>query len=334
MAGVVGSTGFWITISIHIMYLVLAQDGDQFMHYDFREAGLHLDGMANTNDGPLHLTNDTATSTGHAFHKGPMKFTGSSSGSLSFSTEFVFAIFPLQSPPRYGQGMAFVVAPTTDLMIKGSATSYLGLFNRTNDNKTENHILAVELDTNESSEQLETSANHVGIDINSIVSVAYADASYYDETEKKNKTLMLASGKSILIWIDYDGVEQLLNITLAPVPTPKPVSSLLSRSIKPSVPLLSRSINISEIFNETMFVGFSGSTGTVKSDQYILGWSFKNGGKAESLDLSRISDPPNRPPPPLSPPVSESGDTNKLSLMLGTTILSIAFLLMLGVWRH
>ncbi|XP_024012503.1 putative L-type lectin-domain containing receptor kinase II.2 isoform X2 [Eutrema salsugineum] len=310
MARVVGSTGFWIIISIHVMYLVLAQDGDQFVHYDFREAGLHLDGMANTNDGPLHLTNDTAKSTGHAFHKGPMKFTGSSSSSNSFSTEFVFAIFPLQSPPRYGQGMAFVVAPTTDLMMNNSATSYLGLFNRTNDNKTENHILAVELDTNDSSEQADKSANHVAININSIVSVEHADASYFNDTEKKNKTLLLASEKSILMWIDYDGVEQLLNVTLAPVPTPKPVSRLLSRSIKPSVPLLSRSINISEIFNETMFV--------------------------ESLDLSRISDPPDRPTPPSSPPppppspVAESGDTNKLSLILGTTIPSVAFLLMLG----
>ncbi|KFK27437.1 hypothetical protein AALP_AA8G382200 [Arabis alpina] len=310
---------------------VLAQDRDQFVHYDFSKADLHLDGMANTNGGLLHLTNNITKSTSHAFHKVPMKFTSSSSSSLSFSTEFVFAIFPLQGD---GQGMAFVVSPTTDLRYAGGATSDLGLFNKTNDNKTENHIIAVELDTNDSSESFDKSGNHVGIDINSIVSVASADASYFNDTEGKNISLRLASGRSILIWIDYDGIKKLLNVTLAPVPTPKPVSPYFSRSIKPSVPLLSRSINLSEIFNATMFVGFSGSTGTVKSDQYILGWSFKKGGKAESLDISKILDPPNRPPPPSSPPPpsppTSGSHSSKSKLILVATIPSIAFLMMLG----
>ncbi|KAG2298727.1 hypothetical protein Bca52824_035199 [Brassica carinata] len=50
----------------------------------------------------------------------------------------------------YGQGIAFVVAPTINDLRYGAATSYLGIFNGTNDNKTENQILAIELDTNES----------------------------------------------------------------------------------------------------------------------------------------------------------------------------------------
>ncbi|CAH8280186.1 unnamed protein product [Arabidopsis lyrata] len=320
MAGVLESF-FWIIICIHVVSLVLAQDRDQFLHYNFSQADLHLDGMANIDDGRLHLTNNTTKSTGHAFNKTPMQFTASS----SFSTEFVFAMLPLQGD---GQGMAFVVSPTKDLRYAGAATSDLGIFNKTNDNKTENHILAIELDTNDSSESFDKSGNHVGIDINSIVSVEYANASYFNDTQGKNITLSLASGKSILIWIDYDGIKKLLNVTLAPVPTPKPVSPLFSRSIKPRVPLLSRSINLSEIFNETMYVGFSGSTGTVKSDQYILGWSFKKGGQAESLDISKILDPPNRPPPPL-PPTSRSKDSKNI-IIISVTVTSIAFLLILG----
>ncbi|KAF3567156.1 hypothetical protein DY000_02017877 [Brassica cretica] len=236
-----------------------------------------------------------------------MNFTRSSPSSLSFSTEFVFAMFPLQGD---GQGLAFVVSPSMDLRYSGAATSYLGLFNRTNDNKTENHILAVELDTNPSSEAIEDSYNHVGIDVNSIVSVESADASYFNDTSRKNISLPLASGKSILVWIDYDGLERLLNVTLAP-----------SSSIKPSVPLLSKSINVSEIFNETMFVGFSGSTGTVKSDQYILAWSFKKGGQAESLDISK---------PPTSPPKSRSKGSS-LALILGTTIAGTLLIVLGGV---
>ncbi|CAH8306303.1 unnamed protein product [Eruca vesicaria subsp. sativa] len=318
MAGVLRSLSFWILIQV--VSLVLAQDGTQFVHYNFSKADLHRDGMATIDDGLLHLTNNTNRSTGHAFHKIPMNFTRSSPSSLSFSTEFVFAMFPLQGD---GQGLAFVVSPSLDLRYSGAATSYLGIFNRTNDNKTENHILAVELDTNPSSEAIEDSYNHVGIDINSIVSVESSNASYFSDTDKKNISLPLASGKSILVWIDYDDLEKLLNVTLAPAPT-KPTSPLLSRSIKPSVPLLSKFINVSEIFSETMFVGFSGSTGTVKSDQYILAWSFKKGGQAESLDLSKVLDAPNPPPPP-----SGSNDSN-MKLILVATIPSIAFLMMLG----
>ncbi|BAB09772.1 receptor-like protein kinase-like protein [Arabidopsis thaliana] len=275
MAGVLRSLRFWMIICVQVLSLVLAQDRDEFVYHDFSQADLHLDGMASIDDGRLHLTNNTTKSTGHAFWKIPMNFTTSPSSSLSFSTEFVFAIFPLLGD---GQGMAFVVAPFMDIRYSGDAASYLGLFNRKNDNKTENHILAVELDTNSSPEAIEDSDNHVGIDINSIISEDSANASYFSGTEGKNISFRLASEKSILVWIDYNGTEKLLNVTVAPVPTPKPALPYLSSSIKPRKPLLSRFINISEIFNGTMFVGFSGSTGTVKSDQYILGWSFKKGG--------------------------------------------------------
>ncbi|CAH8366185.1 unnamed protein product [Eruca vesicaria subsp. sativa] len=300
MAGVLVSMCFcfWIILCIHVTSLVLAQEGDQFVYYNFSKADLHIDGIATTRDGPLHLTNKTARRTGHAFHKLPMNFTDSS---YSFSTEFIVAIFQYQGD---NQGMAFVVSPTTDLRYGGTETYGLGLFNKTNDGKSENHILAVELDTNQNPEAFDESSNHVGIDINSIASVESANASYFNATEGKNKTMLLGSGNHILIWIEYDGSEKLLNVTLAPVPTPKPVSALMSSSIKPSVPLLSRSINLSAIFNETMVVGFSGSTGIFSSDQFILGWSFKKGGKAESLDLSKISDPAFQRSPPISRPSS------------------------------
>ncbi|KAL9283972.1 putative L-type lectin-domain containing receptor kinase II.2 RLK-Pelle-L-LEC family [Arabidopsis thaliana] len=329
MAGVLRSLRFWMIICVQVLSLVLAQDRDEFVYHDFSQADLHLDGMASIDDGRLHLTNNTTKSTGHAFWKIPMNFTTSPSSSLSFSTEFVFAIFPLLGD---GQGMAFVVAPFMDIRYSGDAASYLGLFNRKNDNKTENHILAVELDTNSSPEAIEDSDNHVGIDINSIISEDSANASYFSGTEGKNISFRLASEKSILVWIDYNGTEKLLNVTVAPVPTPKPALPYLSSSIKPRKPLLSRFINISEIFNGTMFVGFSGSTGKVKSDQYILGWSFKKGGQAESLDLSKILDPPNRPPPPgppPPPPTPRSKDSKNI-IIIGVTVTSIAFLLMLG----
>nr|POF20148.1 l-type lectin-domain containing receptor kinase iv.2 [Quercus suber] len=41
-----------------------------------------------------------------------------------------------------------------------------------------------------------------------------------------------------------------------------------------------------------MFVGFSAATGTVTSDHYILGWSFNKSGQAQSLDVSKLPQPP------------------------------------------
>ncbi|KAL1207594.1 putative L-type lectin-domain containing receptor kinase II.2 [Cardamine amara subsp. amara] len=271
---------FLMITSFCVISMVLAQDGNQFVHYDFRKADLYVDGMATIEDGRLKLTNNTKKATGHAFHKKPISFIKNTS--FSFSTEFIFAIIPEEST-SYGQGMAFVISPSIDLRY-GAATSYLGIFNRTNDNKTENHILAVELDTNASSEALEESDNHVGIDINSIVSNYSVDASYFDDTLGRRKSLLLASKQRIHIWIEYDGEKMLLNVTLAPLETPKP-----------SLPLLSRSIDISKIFKEQIYFGFSGSTGTIRSNQYVLGWSLAIGGKAESLDISKVLDLP-RPP--------------------------------------
>lgn len=60
------------------------------------------------------------------------------------------------------------------------------------------------------------------------------------------------------MWVDYNG--SLLNVSLAPI-----------NIKKPSQHLMSRSINISEIFKDKIFVGFSASTGQLTSNQYILG---------------------------------------------------------------
>ncbi|KAG7589214.1 Concanavalin A-like lectin/glucanase domain superfamily [Arabidopsis suecica] len=300
MAGAMELLSFLIIASFHVILMALAQDGNQFVHYDFRKADLYIDGVATIEDGRLKLTNSSKRATGHAFHKTPVNFRNTS---FSFTTEFVFAIIPDEST-SYGQGMAFVIAPSVDLRY-GAATSYLGIFNRTNDNKTENHIFAVELDTNASSEALEESDNHVGIDINSIISVYSVDASYFDDTKGLRKSLVLASKQRIRIWIEYDGEQRLLNVTLAPLETPKP-----------SLPLLSRSIDLSKIFKEQMFFGFSGSTGTIKSHQYILGWALSIGGKAQSLDISKVLDLP-RPPPNHMPVILASAATIAFLIIAG-----------------
>ncbi|GKV32925.1 hypothetical protein SLEP1_g41487 [Rubroshorea leprosula] len=79
------------------------------------------------------------------------------------------------------------------------------------------------------------------------------------------------------VWIDYDEEEGLLNVTLAPI-----------TSLKPDWPLLSIVIDLSQIFLDEMYVGFSAATGEAPSDHYILGWSFSKNGKAQSLPISEL----------------------------------------------
>jgi|UniRef100_A0A2N9J475 serine/threonine protein kinase len=84
------------------------------------------------------------------------------------------------------------------------------------------------------------------------------------------------------LWIDYDEADKLLNVTLAPTKIPKP-----------NRPLMSKPIDLSRYLLESMYVGFSATSGTLApSNHYVLGWSFNKSGQAQSLDVSRLPQPP------------------------------------------
>ncbi|KAJ4725754.1 Lectin-receptor kinase [Melia azedarach] len=265
----------------------MAQDENQFIYHGFNESKLHLDGLAKIlSNGLLQLTNSSQLQNGHAFYPLPFKFNTSSSQSLSFSTNFVFSMVPVNSG---GHGMTFVISPSMDFS-KAYATAYLGLLNASNDDsRSTNHIFAVELDTVQSIEFDDINGNHVGIDVNSLISNTSTPAAYFSDGGK-NTSLDLLSGNPIQIWIDYSGEEKLLNVTLAPIIVPKP-----------NRPLLSTPLDLTQILLDSMYVGFSASTGTRISNHYILGWSFNKSGQARNLDISKL---PPLPPPPLSSPPS------------------------------
>ncbi|KAJ6942528.1 hypothetical protein NC652_008368 [Populus alba x Populus x berolinensis] len=48
-------------------------------------------------------------------------------------------------------------------------------------------------------------------------------------------------------------------------------------------------LSIFPVMLDSMYVGFSSSTGAVASSHYILGWSFNRGGQAQSLDVSQVT---------------------------------------------
>ncbi|KAM5560500.1 hypothetical protein ABKV19_021588 [Rosa sericea] len=138
--------------------------------------------------GMIRLTNATTGIIGHAFYQKPIAMFDKNSSSYpnasSFSTEFVFAIV---SPGRVGFGLAFTLSPSPSFP-GAEAGQYFGIFNSSNDNKSSNHILAVEFDTvNGYSGSKNSDGNHVGIDINSVYSIASEPASYYTTDAHKEE---------------------------------------------------------------------------------------------------------------------------------------------------
>ncbi|EFH65907.1 hypothetical protein ARALYDRAFT_470768, partial [Arabidopsis lyrata subsp. lyrata] len=239
---------------------------------------------------------------GQAFYGFPIPFNNStnSSNTLSFSTSFVFSI---NAP---GHGLTFLISPSMDFT-QAMPSQFLGLFNTTNNGNSTNRILAVEFDTVKSTEFLDIDDNHVGIDVNGLVSVESAPAAFFSNKQSKNISLKLSSKDPIRAWIEYNGVERLLNVTLAPLDTSKP-----------KFPLLSRKMNLSEIFMEKMYVGFSASTGNITSSHYVIGWSFSREGKAQDFDLSLLPSISTPSPSdfddldPIPDPPSDSADDHNL----------------------
>ncbi|OAY57845.1 hypothetical protein MANES_02G129300v8 [Manihot esculenta] len=186
-------------------------------------------------------------------------------------------------PDFAGQGFAFTISPSAEFT-GAWAIGYLGLFNLTNKGLSSNHVFAVELDTILTPEFNDINDNHVGIDVNGLISNVSAPVAYFPDKERENKSLELRSGN------------------------PRP--------------LLSTAIDLSPVFMDSMYVGFSSSTGTLASYHYILGWSFNRSGPAQSLDVSKL---------PSLPPKRESSKKLDLRIMVPSVTASIVLIIASGV---
>ncbi|XP_062005328.1 L-type lectin-domain containing receptor kinase S.4-like [Rosa rugosa] len=260
-----------------LLSIPVSSQVSELFYPGFKHVGtnLTLAGIAEfENDlGILKLTNDTSRLMGSAFYTSPIRFKNSTNGkAFSFSTSFAFTIVP-EYPKLGGHGFAFTIAPSKDL--NSLPSQYLGLFNGSDIGNSSTHIFAIEFDTVQDLEFGDINDNHVGIDLNSLKSNASAEAAYHtDATTKQN--FNLKSGKAIQAWIDYDSAQNVINVTISPL------------SSKPKTPLISFHVDLSPIFEEFMYVGFSASTGLLASSHYILGWSFKIDGQSQPLHLASL----------------------------------------------
>ncbi|KAK4797935.1 hypothetical protein SAY86_030261 [Trapa natans] len=235
-----------------------------FVLNGFNFSDVLLYGNATVASRVLTLTNRTAFSIGRALYSAriPTKdpFT---SYVYPFSTSFIFAMAPYRGVLP-GHGMVFIFAPATG--IDGAAsTQNLGFLNRTLDGDSDNHLFGVEFDIFRNEEFADNDDNHVGIDVNSLTSISSHTAGYWppEGTSLSFRTLKLNNGKNYQAWIDYSG--SVLNVTIAPAGSRRPARALIS------IPL-----DLSEVFLDEMYVGFTAATGQLVEAHKILAWSFSN----------------------------------------------------------
>ncbi|KAG5052900.1 L-type lectin-domain containing receptor kinase VIII.1 [Glycine max] len=231
-------------------------------------ASLKLLGDAHLNNNTVSLTRDLAvptSSAGRALYSRPVRFRQPGNRfSASFTTFFSFSVTNL-NPSSIGGGLAFVLSPDDDTI--GDAGGFLGL------GGGGGGFIAVEFDTLMDVEFKDINGNHVGVDLNSVVSSEVGDLA--------NVGVDLKSGDLINAWIEFDGSSKGLSVWVS------------YSNLKPKDPVLTMNLDVDKYLNDFMYVGFSASTQGSTEIHRIEWWSF-----GSSFAAAEAAAPP--PPPAVS----------------------------------
>ncbi|PON76971.1 Serine/threonine protein kinase [Trema orientale] len=167
------------------------------------------------------------------------------------STTFTVRISAFPNSSSSGDGMTFLIAQDNSPSPPGSFGSYLGLLDRSTQGGMFRQ-LAVELDT--FMNEFDIDGNHIGIVTTSIINPVV-------EKSLNSTGIQLNSGRDIKVKIDYDGLNNMLSVSLG-------------YSENPLVSFLNRSISMSDIVPRSVYVGFTASTGTLPETHQVLNWVF------------------------------------------------------------
>ncbi|CAM8925082.1 unnamed protein product [Rhodiola kirilowii] len=266
-------------VRIYLLYLIgvcgTASALDFFFNSLNSSSNLLLVNDAKFESTVVRLTNDSNQfSYGRAFYPNRIRMKNNSSSISSFSTSFVFSILPeIDNTP--GFGLAFVLSNWTSPP-NALASQYFGVFSNATI-RTVAPLLAVEFDVGRNTEFNEENGNHIGVDLNYIESVVTKEAGYYDSSGSWI-TVNMRNGQNIQAWIDFEGAEMRINVTICPTGV-----------ARPSIPSLSyTNPEIVNYLYDTMYVGFSASKTQWVEAQRILAWSLSDIGAARAINVSGL----------------------------------------------
>uniref|UniRef100_A0ACD5YX07 Uncharacterized protein n=1 Tax=Avena sativa TaxID=4498 RepID=A0ACD5YX07_AVESA len=197
------------------------------------------------------LNDQITDSVGRAVYTDPVPLWDSTTGQLAdFATRFTFRINATNKSSN-GEGLAFFLSPYPSVIPNSSTGGFLGLFSNSNDSSSE--LVAVEFDSHDNT--WDPDGNHVGIDINSIVSVA-------NRTWNTN----INDGRVANAWVTYQASSMNLSVFLTYVDNPQYSGN----------PSLSCSVDLRKYLPEKVAIGFSAATGRSVELHQILYWEFNS----------------------------------------------------------
>ncbi|XP_017702031.1 L-type lectin-domain containing receptor kinase IX.1-like [Phoenix dactylifera] len=183
-----------------------------------------------------------------------------------FNTCFSFVINGFNKTVS-ADGLAFFLSSFPSEIPDNSYGGALGLFNLAGANTTADRVVAVEFDTFKNPEYNDSSSNHIGIDINTIFSVAWLDLNISIRQNIKFNACVSYNAKS-------------KNFTVF-------LSSPRNHTWNWS---LSYGVDLRMVLPEKVAVGFSAATGNQVESHCLLSWNFS------SSDLSHQDYRPNPHP--------------------------------------
>ncbi|WJX87742.1 Lectin 7 [Trifolium repens] len=255
-----GTRILFITI---VSFLILAKNVNStsftINNFESYQNNVRLEGNGFISDESVFLTSVIPKSAGRVSYAAPVHLWDAKTGNLTaFTSAFAFVVAP-NGPGRFGDGIAFFIAPFNSNIPKNSSGGYLGLFNaETALNSYQNQIVAVEFDTF-GGNPWDPVYPHVGIDVNSIASVT---------TEPWNITGSVANDFTAFAFVNYEPVTKNLSVFVQ-YPEKYAVNGTSSTSI-------SFVIDLRTVLPEWVRIGFSGATGQLVELHKIFSWTFKS----------------------------------------------------------
>ncbi|KAM0952156.1 putative protein kinase RLK-Pelle-L-LEC family [Dioscorea sansibarensis] len=260
-----------IIIFLFFFFLFSSVTGLSFK-FNFTESNQNPECTSNQNAQCIKYQNDTffnngiqitknqlgapiTDSVGRAVYTEPVLLWDSKTGEMTdFTTRFTFLIDSFNASV-YGEGLAFFLSPDPSIVPFNSSGSFLGLVNTTakSTNVSANPIVAVEFDSFKN--DWDPSDNHVGINLNSIQSVA---------SVKWNSSIK--DGRQANAWISYNATSMNLSVFLTYVKDP----------VFGGNSSLSYKVDLRKFLPEKVVVGFSAATGQAVEIHKIVSWEFSS----------------------------------------------------------
>ncbi|KAH7434640.1 hypothetical protein KP509_06G027400 [Ceratopteris richardii] len=231
--------------------------------YGGQDAQLGSDDDIWLNPDPSLVQTRAAANIGKMIYRNPITFKSSEFGMASFTTVFRFKFTNTRPYPNGGSGMVFFIANYS----KAPENSYGRYFGMVSPNALDaQRFLAIEFDTHNSTKLSDISASHIGIDISSLRSAVVADSSPNSTQPQYYPELYLYNNFTFTARIDYNSSSNLIQVWMS------------NSSLTPtSQPILSYNYSLSDVFDETMFVGFS-ATNNASEDgmegHVLYSWNF------------------------------------------------------------